>query len=353
MKFSEIGTGLTFDDVLLEPRLSSVNRREIDLAAKLTNKIQLEIPILSAAMDTVSNASMAIALGKLGGLAVLHRNCSISEQVGMVKKAKKSGVKVGAAVGPHDIERAAALYKAGAVAIFIDCAHAHHTKIIRDARLIRKSIKAQLVIGNIATKEAAKVYLTIADALKVGIGPGSICTTRVVAGIGVPQLTAISEVVSVAQKKNIPVIADGGIKYSGDIVKALAAGAATVMLGSMLAGAKEAPGKLVRLNGKLYKEYRGMGSLGAMSGGKSSDRYFQKGATKYVPEGVEGLIPYKGPVKEIIWQAVGGLKSGMGYVGAHKIGELPRQARFIRITSASLKESHPHTVMISKKAPNY
>ncbi len=348
-----IRQGITFDDVLLEPRKSGVDRDRINLKTRLTQTVFLDVPILSAAMDTVSEAKMAITLGKLGGMAVLHRNCTIEQQVKWVREAKKAKVQVGAAVGPHDIERATALDKAGATVIFVDCAHAHHTRIMASARKIKKAIRTPLVMGNIGTAEAAKALLPIADGLKVGIGPGAICTTRIVAGIGVPQLTAIMDVVKVAKQKKVPVIADGGIKYSGDIVKALAAGASSVMLGSMLSGTAETPGSVITIGGKKYKQYRGMGSLGAMKGGKSSDRYFQKGKTKYVPEGVEAVTPYKGPVEDVIWHMVGGLKSGMGYIGAMTIADMPRQARFIQISHASLKESHPHSITISKKAPNY
>ncbi|MFH0805027.1 MAG: IMP dehydrogenase [Patescibacteria group bacterium] len=353
MKSAEYTIGLTFDDVLLEPRYSTVVRGEVDLSTQLTRKVRLRVPILSAAMDTVSGVAMGIALGKIGGMAVLHRNCSIAQEVLMVRQVKRAKVLVGAAVGPHDIDRALALQKAGADAIFVDCAHAHNARIIASARKLRRVIRSQLVIGNIATADAARAVAPFADAVKVGIGPGSICTTRVVTGIGVPQLTAILEVVRAVRGRKIPVIADGGIKYSGDVVKALAAGASSVMLGSMLAGTAEAPGKLIKIGGKLYKTYRGMGSLGAMQAGKSTDRYFQKGARRYVPEGVEGVLPYKGPVGDILFQITGGLQSGMGYIGAHRIAEMPRQARFIRITTASLHESHPHTVTITKRAPNY
>lgn len=346
-------TGLTFDDVLLEPRKTAVKRGKIDVSTKITKKIKLDIPILSSAMDTVSDEKMAMALGKLGGLAVLHRNCSIEKQVMMVKKTKRARVRVGAAVGPHDIVRARALDKAGADVIFVDCAHAYNTFVIQDAKKIKRAVKKPLIIGNIATKEAALALIKFADGLKVGVGPGSICTTRVICGIGVPQLTALLNVVSIAKRKGIPVIADGGIKYSGDIVKALATGASAVMIGSLLAGTKEAPGKLIRVKGQLFKSFRGMGSLGAMEQGQSSDRYFQKGATKYVPEGVEGVVPYKGSVKEVIWQLVGGLRSGMGYLGARSISQMPSKAHFIRITRAGLSESHPHSITITKKAPNY
>jgi len=353
IKSMNFPTGLTFDDVLLKPRFSSVKRDEVNLSARLTKKLKLEIPVIASAMDTVSESSMAMALGQLGGLAVLHRNCTIAEEVSEVKKVKKQKLLVGAAVGPLDIERAIALDKARVDVLFIDCASAHNKRVIISAGKIKKNVKAQIAVGNIATQESALALVKFADAVKVGVGPGSICTTRVVTGVGVPQLTALLEVNKIAKKYKVPVIADGGIKYSGDIVKALAAGADTVMLGSMLAGTKEAPGKLVTINNQRFKSYRGMGSLGAMQGGQSSDRYFQKGKKRYVPEGIEGIIPYKGPVEEVIWHIVGGLKSGMGYIGAQSIGQIPKQARFIKITNASLKESHPHTVTINKKAPNY
>lgn len=345
--------GLTFDDVLLEPRASSVLPSEVKLETKLTKKITLNIPLLAAAMDTVSEAEMAIALGKLGGFAVLHRNCAVPTQVGMVRKAKAAGVLVGAACGPSDTDRAKALDRAGVDAIVVDTAHGHSAGVIRGARNIKKLIRAELIVGNIATREAAVTIAKFVDAIKVGIGPGSICTTRIVAGIGVPQLTAVLNVAEVARKKNIPVIADGGIKYSGDVVKALAAGASTVMLGSMLAGTKEAPGKIITMHGRAYKSFRGMGSLGVMQSGKSSDRYFQKGAKKFVPEGVEGIVKYKGPLTDVVEQILGGLRSGMGYIGAKDIPSMWTQARFIRITNAGLRESHPHNVIITKRTPNY
>lgn len=345
--------GLTFDDVLLQPRESSVMRSEVFLETKLTKKLKFRVPIVAAPMDTVSGPELAIALGGLGGIAILHRNCTIQEQITMLKRAKRARIITGAAVGAVDLERAVALNKAGADVIVVDTAHAHVKAIIKAAKEIKRKIKAQLIVGNIATKEAAQAFLPFVDALKVGIGPGSICTTRIVAGVGVPQLTAIMNVAGAAKKKNVPVIADGGIRYSGDIVKALAAGASSVMLGSMLSGTKEAPGRIVKIQGQTYKTYRGMGSLGAMTNGQSSDRYFQKGNKRYVPEGIEGLVKYKGPVQHVIEQITGGLRSGMGYLGAKTIEDIAKRARFIRITNAGLKESHPHDILINKKAPNY
>lgn len=349
-KFRE---GLTFDDVLLEPRASNVTRSEAFLDTQITKKIKLKIPVLSAAMDTVTEAGMAIALGRLGGLGVLHRNNTTEQQIKMLKAVKRAGLLTAAAVGPADIARAKALDRAGADIIVVDTAHAHDLKAVASAKKIKQSVKAQLIVGNIGTKEAAAELCTFADAVKVGIGPGAICTTRIVAGIGVPQLTAIRDVVSVARKAGVPVIADGGMKYSGDIVKALAAGASGVMLGSMLAGAKEAPGKIIKIKNELYKSYRGMGSLGAMQSGMSSDRYAQKGAKKFTPEGIEGVVKYKGELSDVIDQIIGGLRSGMGYIGAADIPAMWKQARFIRITNAGLKESHPHSITITKRAPNY
>jgi IMP dehydrogenase len=271
----------------------------------------------------------------------------------MVKAVKRHKLLAAAAVGATDFDRATALNAAGCDIIVVDHAHAHVDGVIAGAKKIKKLIHGQLIVGNIATAEAAAAFVNFADALKVGIGPGSICTTRIVSGCGVPQLSAIMNVVKVARKKNVPVIADGGIKYSGDAVKALAAGASTVMLGSLFAGAKEAPGRLVRKNGQWFKEYRGMGSLGAMQTGRSADRYFQKGSKTIIPEGIEALTPYKGPVKHIVEQLVGGIRSGMGYLGAATIAEIPKAARFIQITNSGLAESHPHSVSINKQAPNY
>ncbi len=351
-----IRLGLTFDDVLLEPRRTAVNRRDATVETRLSKKARLAMPLLSAASDTVSDARFAIALGKLGGMAVLHRNCSLEEQVKMVKEVAQAGVAVGAAVGPLDVARAVALAEAGASVIFIDCAHAHAPGIIASAKEMKKKIKAQLVVGNIVTKEAVKDFAGIADALKVGIGPGSICTTRIVSGVGVPQLTAVMDVVSEAKKYGIPVIADGGIRYSGDIVKALSAGASSVMLGSLFAGAEEAPGEVITVDGVKYKSYRGMGSKEALARRHATDRYSAEGTTPSqispskegerhrVAEGVAGKVPFRGTVADIVEQLIGGIKSGMGYIGAKTIEEMPKQARFIQITGAGLTESHPHSL---------
>ncbi|MFA7286337.1 MAG: IMP dehydrogenase [Patescibacteria group bacterium] len=346
--------GLTFDDVLLVPQLSEVSPSTAITTTKLTPNIQLSIPLLSAAMDTVTGANMAIAIARLGGLGVLHRNCTIPEQVAMVRTVKKAGCLVAAAIGPHDSERALALDAVGIDAIVVDSAHVHKPSILKDVKTLRKKVHANLIVGNIATAAAARAFAPYVDALKVGVGPGAICTTRVVAGVGVPQLTAIILVAEAVKGNRITVIADGGIRYSGDIVKAIAGGAAAVMLGSLFAGTDEAPGDTTLLNGKKVKRYRGMGSLGAMQIGESSDRYGQKGMKKYVPEGVEGIVPYKGPLADTVYQLIGGLKAGMGYVGVSTIPQLMQCSKhFIRITPAGRAESHPHTIQIEKQAPNY
>ncbi|ASJ01199.1 IMP dehydrogenase [Thermococcus gorgonarius] len=466
----------TFDDVLLIPQATEVEPKDVDVSTKITPRIRLNIPILSAAMDTVTEWEMAVAMAREGGLGVIHRNMSIQEQVEQVKKVKRAerfivedvisispeetvdyalflmekndidglpvvedgrvvgviskkdiAVKQGklvrevmtgepitvpesvtaeealqlmfeqgidrlpvvdengklvgiitmsdlakrrkyknavrdengdlivaAAVGPFDLERAKALDRAGADVIVVDTAHAHNLKAIKAMKEIRKAVDADLIVGNIANPKAVD-DLTFADAVKVGIGPGSICTTRVVAGVGVPQVTAIALVADRAQEYSLHVIADGGIRYSGDIVKAIAAGADAVMLGSLLAGTKEAPGKEVVINGRRYKQYRGMGSLGAMMKG-GAERYYQKGhmkTRKFVPEGVEGVVPYKGSVSDVLYQLVGGLRSGMGYVGAKNIKELKEKGEFVIITNAGIKESHPHDILITNEAPNY
>jgi IMP dehydrogenase len=263
---------------------------------------------------------------------------------------------VAAAVGPFDFERAMKLEENGADALVVDCAHGHNMNVVRAVRNIKESVKADVVAGNIATIKAAEDLVDTVDGLKVGIGPGSICTTRIVAGVGVPQITAIAHVADVAGKAGIPVIADGGIRYSGDVAKAIAAGADSVMMGSLFAGTDESPGRVITMKGRRYKQYRGMGSLGVMSGGVSSDRYFQKkdiGRTKFVPEGVEGVTPYVGRVSDVIYQLIGGLKSGMGYTGSRTIEEMHAKTRFVRITSAGYHESHPHNILITDEAPNY
>ena len=473
--------GLTFDDVLLIPQASSVLPNEVSLKTQLTDKIKLNLPLMSAAMDTVTESRMAIAMAREGGMGIIHKNMSIEEQASHVDKVKRSehgvitdpfflapdnlvkdavalmekyrisGVPitkdgklvgiltnrdlrfesnyeqpisnimtkeglitapvgtsleeaqkilgknrieklpivdekgylkglitikdieksiqypnsardengrllVGAAVGTagNTLERISALIDARVDVIAIDTAHGHSAGVIKKVEEIRaKFPNITLIAGNVATASATEALIKAgADVVKVGIGPGSICTTRIVAGIGVPQLTAVMDCAEMADKLGKRVIADGGIKYSGDIVKALAAGGSAVMVGSLLAGTLESPGEVELYQGRSYKVYRGMGSLGAMAAG-SSDRYFQEGTKKFVPEGVEGRVPYRGSVAEVIYQMKGGLRSGMGYCGKATVEELRTNSEFVRITNASLIESHPHDISISKEAPNY
>ena len=476
-----VGEGITFDDVLLVPAESDVLPADVDLATRLTGKIKLNIPLISAAMDTVTEARMAIALAREGGIGIIHKNMSIemqAEEVDRVKRSengvitnpfflgpenslgeadalmskyKISGVPivhndrlvgiitnrdmkfeedmtrlikdvmtgenlitaregttlaeakqilhrhkieklpivddkfrlkglitikdiekaatypntardekgrllVGAAIGVTDdiLERTAALVEAGVDAVALDSAHGHSKNILKCLEKVKaKYPSLQVIAGNVATAEGTKALIDSgADCVKVGIGPGSICTTRVVSGIGVPQITAVADAAEEAAKHGIPVIADGGIKDSGDIVKAIAAGAHCVMIGSLFAGCEESPGDSEVYQGRQFKVYRGMGSLAAMAKG-SKDRYFQQDNKKLVPEGVEGRVPYKGSLSETVYQMMGGLRSGMGYCGAHDIEELRTKTKFIKITGAGLKESHPHDIYITKEAPNY
>ncbi|NTV01571.1 MAG: IMP dehydrogenase [Chlorobiaceae bacterium] len=482
---------LTFDDVLLVPAYSSVLPKETVVASKLTRQIEVNIPLVSAAMDTVTEAELAIALARAGGIGIIHKNLSIDEQARQVAKVKRfesgvirnpftlyddatiqdaldlmlrhsvSGIPVverpdasgamrlkgivtnrdmrlksslgdpitsimttalvtategidlasaeeilmknkieklliideagnlrglitfkdiqkrkqcpdackdsqgrlraGAAVGirANTMSRVDALMAAGVDVVAVDTAHGHSQAVLDMVATIKKAYpELQVIAGNVATPEAVRDLVKAgADAVKVGIGPGSICTTRVVAGVGMPQLTAVMKCAEEAAKTGTPIIADGGIKYSGDVAKALAAGADTVMMGSIFAGTDESPGETILYEGRRFKAYRGMGSLGAMSEPEgSSDRYFQDASPetkKYVPEGIEGRIPAKGKLEEVVYQLIGGLKSSMGYCGVRNIGELKEKTRFVRITSAGLRESHPHDVMITKEAPNY
>lgn len=480
----EIREGLTFDDVLLQPQASDILPADAILKTRLTKKININVPLISAAMDTVTEAKLAIAMAQTGGIGVIHRNLSIEEQAEEVRKVKRyesgmvvnpitigpdatlaelkalashhkisgipvvenSGkligivtnrdvrfadnpdqkvsdlmttdlvtVKQGASekkartllhkhrierllvvddkyhcvglvtvkdmdkaesfpnackdehgrlrvaaastVGDAGYDRAIALISAGADAVVIDTAHGHSSKVIETVKRLKKNYPdAQIIAGNIATASAAKALIKAgADAIKVGIGPGSICTTRIVAGVGVPQLTAIMEACKAAKKANVPVIADGGIKYSGDMAKALAAGAECAMVGSLLAGAEETPGEVFLYQGRSYKSYRGMGSVSAMARG-SADRYFQKevnDSMKLVPEGIEGRIAYKGPVGPILHQLLGGIRAAMGYTGSRTIKDLHKNAEFVKITNAGLRESHVHDVHIAREAPNY
>ena len=480
-----IGEGLTYDDVLLVPRYSEILPREADLSTQLTKTIRLNIPLLSAAMDTVTEAAMAIAIAREGGMGILHKNLTVEQQAEQVRRVKRSesgmildpitlglesvvedalglmkqysisGVpiidlegnlvgivtnrdlrfkpeldvpireimtsenlitapvgttleqaelilqqhgieklpvvdedgklrglitfkdirkkrqhphaakdehgrlRVGAAVGVggDTPERVEALIAAGVDAVVVDTAHGHTKGVIDTVRLLKeKHPDLQVIAGNIATREAAEALIDAgADALKVGIGPGAICTTRVVAGVGVPQLTAIMWVAEAAAQRGVPVIADGGIKQTGDIGKAIAAGADIVMMGGMFAGMEEAPGEKILLDGRMYKAYRGMGSLGAMASG-SADRYFQdpeEEIAKLVPEGIEGRVPLKGPLRDTIYQMTGGLRAAMGYCGCSTVAELKEHGRLVRMTSAGFRESHPHDVTITKESPNY
>ncbi len=345
--------GLTFDDVLLLPNYTDVKRDEVDVESYLTEKIKLKIPILSAPMDTITTSAMAIALGKLGGLGVIHRNLNLDKQVVEVKKVKKEDLLVAAAVGVgKDLdERVTALVNAGADILLIDSAHGFSKWVIEATQFIKNKYKnIALISGSVATAPGAKALIEAgAQGLRVGMGPGSICTTRIVAGMGVPQITAVIETVSIAKKYGVPVISDGGLRFSGDIVKALAAGASTVMSGSLFAGCEEAPGKVIAKNGRQYKTYRGMGSIPAMKEG-SAARYgqeYRKGQEKkLLAEGVEGLVSYKGTVEEVVTQLIGGLKAGMYYAGVRNIEELQTKTRLMRITQASLTESHPHDIFI-------
>ncbi|MBI2602417.1 MAG: IMP dehydrogenase [Deltaproteobacteria bacterium] len=374
----DLSRSLTFDDVLLVPQYSDVLPKDTDLGSPLTRGLSLKVPLLSAAMDSVTEARTAIAMAQNGGIGIIHKNMSIEEQAKELATVKRSesGVDpvciaskdgrgrllVGAAVGvaADSLERAEALLEAGCDVLVIDTAHGHSRGVLGTLGKVRETFGRrfdfQLLGGNVATPEGTQALIEAgADAVKVGVGPGSICTTRIIAGIGVPQLSAVLNCAAVARKAGVPIIADGGIKYSGDLVKALAAGASSVMIGNLFAGTDEAPSELIIYQGKSYKSYRGMGSLGAMAKG-SKDRYFQSNVTeteKFVPEGIEGQVAYKGPLAQNIHQLVGGLRSAMGYLGARTISELQEKAKFTVITQQGLRESHVHDVYITREAPNY
>lgn len=345
-KLDNLPLGLTFDDVLILPAKGGVKRGDVSLKTFGVKGLSIDIPILSAAMDTLSESALVIALGKMGGLGVLHRNNEIEAQAKMVKEAKEAGVCVAAAVGPEDMERASLLVDNGCDVLVVDTASAHNSRVLEGAKKIKERFgHIPLIVGNIATAEAAKELALFADGIKVGVGPGSICTTRLVTGVGVPQLSAIEEVVQIARTHNIPVIADGGIRYPGDIAKALGAGASSVMLGSMLAGTNEAPGKRVNIEGVWHKSYRGMGSMPVMRARQSSDRYFQKDASRVIPEGIEAMVKAKGPLADVVDNLTGALRSSFGYVGAKDIEEFHEKVRFVRITEAGWKESVLHSVV--------
>lgn len=399
---ASLPVGLTFDDVLLTPGYSDFSRSDIDLSTQFSCNIKLKAPFVAAPMDTVTESKLAIELARLGGIGIIHRNLTPQNQADEVAKVKQEKHIVGAAIGVSEgyKERLEVLVKAGADAIVLDSAHGWTNRFVEALKFMKGNYKGiDVIVGNIATYAAAEDLCKAgADALRVGMGPGAICTTRIISGMGVPQITAILETVRAAKKHNVPVIADGGIKYSGDMVKALAAGASTVMMGSFFASVEEAPGKVVALKRSMvprrfqsifdkekalssgkeklkevaasaqelseieevyyFKEYRGMGSIGAMQHGakiKSEDEYHGKSYKDkvLVAEGVEGLVPIKGKLQEIVNQAIGGIKSGMYYVGARTIPELQEKAQFIQITQASLTESHPHDVLITNPGENY
>ena len=378
--FPQFPYALTFDDVLLLPGYADFSRGEIDLTTHLTRTITIKTPLISAPMDTVTEAALAIAIAEQGGIGILHRNLAVDDQAEQVKQVKTAGQLVGAAIGASKgfEERAAALVAAGVDVLVIDSAHGFAKHIIEAVQFLKRTYPTlQVIAGNVATYDGAKALIKAgADAIRVGMGPGSICTTRIVSGMGVPQLTAIIETVRAGHEAGVPIIADGGIKYSGDMMKALAAGASTVMMGSFFASSQESPGQKMELTPDqiplkfkyllrnkqekyLFKTYRGMGSMGAMEQGakiKSEDEFHGKSYYKdkvLVAEGVEGLVPVKGTVKEIMEQAIGGITSGMYYVGVKTIEELWREAQFIQITQASLIESHPHDLVITNAGKSY
>lgn len=371
--------GLTFNDILLVPGYADFLRSDINISTNLTSKIKLSIPFVAAPMDTVTESKLAISLAKLGGIGIIHRNLTIANQVEEVLKVKKEKLLVGAAVGASKgfEDRVEALINAKVDVIVVDSAHGFSKGVVDATRSIKKKFaEIDVIAGNVATYDGAKAMIEAgADAIRVGMGPGAICTTRVISGMGVPQITAIQETVRAAKQKGIPVIADGGITYSGDMVKALAVGASAVMMGSFFASCEEAPGEIVVLNTEQvpsrfksitnkdqetynFKYYRAMGSIGAMKEGariKSEDEFHGKSYNDrvLVAEGVESLIPLKGSVKDVLDQAVGGIKSGMYYVGAQNILDLQQKSEFIQITQSSLTESHPHDVLIINPGKNY
>lgn len=365
---------LTFDDVLLVPKESDILPKDVSLIRKLTKRVTLNIPLISSPMDTVTESRMAIAMALNGALGVIHKNMSLEQQAEEVKIVKNfkdiknkekatlsaDGALIAAAaigISYDRYERIEKLIEAKVDVIVIDTAHGHSKNVLKAIKDIKDKYKeVDVIAGNIATSDGAKALIDAgADAIKIGIGAGSICTTRIIAGVGIPQLTAIYDASEIARKNNVGAIADGGIKYSGDIVKAFAIGADAVMAGGLFSSTYEAPGDVIIIDGKKYKPYRGMGSIGAMIHG-SKDRYFQSevvNKAKFVPEGIEGVTEYKGHVSDVIYQIIGGIRAGMGYIGAKDIESLQNRAEFIRITNQGLAESHVHDVKITSKAPNY
>ncbi len=370
---------LTFDDILLVPGYAGFSRSDISLSTQLTKHISLRLPLVASPMDTVTESELAIALGELGGIGIIHRNLTIGEQVREVEKVLEEKLLVGAAVGAGKgfEKRVEAIVQTGVPVLLVDSAHGYTKNIIDVVKYIKAHFpKVDVIAGNIATSEGASALIEAgADSLRVGMGPGAICTTRIISGMGVPQVTALIETVRVAKEYGVPIIADGGIKYTGDMVKALALGASTVMMGSFFAAAKEAPGEKIELTRAqvpsrfqsifqkdkelyLFKAYRGMGSIGAMTKGariKSEGEFHGKSYKDrvLVAEGVEGLVPVKGTVRQLVDQAIGGIKSGMFYVGAQNLLELVKKAKFLQVTQASLAESHPHDVLITNAGENY
>lgn len=351
---------LTYDDVLLVPQKSNYSPRKVSVKTQLTRRIFLDIPLMSAPMDTVTESKMAIALAQSGGIGIIHKNMSVAKQITEIKKVKSKKLLCGAAisVGKPAIEHAKKLTTSGVDVIVIDVAHGHFYKVAQTIKTLKRNKafkKIDIIGGNVATAAATRDLIKAgADAVKVGVGPGSICTTRVIAGIGIPQLTAVINCAKAAKDK-VPIIADGGIRFSGDITKALAGGANAVMIGVLFAETEESPGEVIIFKGKKCKIYRGMGSINAMEQG-SKDRYMQsdkKGAKAFIAEGVEGIVEYKGSVKDVIYQLIGGLKQGLGYCGTKDIKSLQKRAEFIRITHVGLAESHPHGLITFKENPNY
>lgn len=368
--------GLSFDDVLIVPLKSNVKYENIDVTTKITQNISANIPFLSSAMDTVTEYSMAIEMAKHGGIGIIHKNLTPVKQASMVKDVKNYNIKKelgnykfanldknkkllsGAAVDvTPNVEREEKLADAGVDILVIDKANGYTDSMVKKIKLLKKNFpKIDLIAGNVVTEDATKELLDAgADAIKVGIGPGSICTTRIISGVGVPQFTAVSNCASVLKKAKVPLIADGGVKYSGDVVKALAAGASAVMIGNLFAGVDESPGNVIFLKGRGYKNYRGMGSISAMKEGGHTRYYGYEPVNmqELIPEGIEGFIPYKGKLANVIRQLAGGVKSGFYYCGALNIGDIQKKAKFIKITQSALQESHAHNVNVVQDAPNY